>query len=144
MCLTTLISAATVHGYLKGCEDVTHSIISEPAEAADQNCDRDAFEGIKVDRGTVRDRGGIGFKNDFAGQSPDRGRAWRDKCAPKPRDSRVARHDIDWPASDFGKLAPPDLTAGRKRTHEEPAARRHDDRSPQASGSSGGCSSYAV
>jgi hypothetical protein len=34
-----LISAGTVHRHLKGGADVAHSIIGEPAEAADQDCD---------------------------------------------------------------------------------------------------------
>lgn len=44
----------------------------------------------------------------------------------------------------LGHLGPPELTAGRKRTQLVPATRRHDAKSPQASGSSGGCSSYAL
>jgi hypothetical protein len=45
---------------------VAHSIIGEPAEAADQDSDRDTFQGVEVDSGTAGDRVGIGFENDLA------------------------------------------------------------------------------
>lgn len=125
----------------KGCADGAHLGVGKPAKPADQYCDRDTFDGVEVHRRTAGDRVGTGFKHNLAGKSPDSRGARCDECTSKPRDRRVTRQHNDWAPADLGHLTPPHLPACRKRTHEAPAARRHEARSPHSSGSSTGCSS---
>src|SRR5271155_2925644 len=80
------------------------------------------------------DRGGTGFQNNLASESPDGRGARCDKYVSKPGDCRVTRQHNHWTSADLGHLAPPHLPACGKRTHEALAAGRHDARSPHSSG----------
>jgi hypothetical protein len=59
-------SARAVHRHLEGSANVTHPIVGEPTEATDQDCNRDTFHGVKIDRRTAGDRVDIGVKKHFA------------------------------------------------------------------------------
>jgi len=134
-------SASAVDSDLKGRADFAHPGVGKPAKSADQDYDRDAFDRVQVNRRTARDRVEIRLEDNLAGESPDGRRAWRDEGTSKSRDRGITRQDNNRAAADLGQLAPPHLTASRQRTHDAPAARRHDAKSPHSSGSSTGCSS---
>src|SRR5205823_126671 len=85
-----------------------------------------------------------GLEQHFARDAADGGRAGPYQRATKPRDRSVPRQHDDRPASDLGKLTPPDLTSGRQRRQEAPAASRNDARSPHSSAASSGYRSYAA
>ena len=63
--------------------------------------------------------------------------------ASQARNRRITREHDDRSPADVGQLAPPHLSpcGKRARAHDAAAASRNDARSPQASGSSSGCSS---
>jgi hypothetical protein len=134
-------SSGAVHRHLEGRTNGAHPGVGKSAKPADQDRDRHTFDRVQVHGRTARDRVGIGLKNNLAGETPDCRRARCNQCAPKPRDRCVTRQHDDRAPTDLGHFTPPDLPACRKSTHEAPAARRHDARSPHSSGSSAGCTS---
>ncbi len=139
-------SAVAVHGYVEGDADLTHPFIAEPAETLNEGRDRDALYRVEVYRRPPRNWIVTRLHHDLAGKTPDRRRAGRDERSPQPRNGRVTRQHDDRPPTDLRQLAPPHLSARRKsaRAHDSAAASRNDARSPQASGSVSGCSSYAA
>ena len=124
--------------------DLPHPVIGQPAEAFDEDCDRDRLDRVEVDGRAKRHGVLAGFEEDLAREASDGGRARRDQCPTVTRDHDITRQDDDRPAADLGRLAPPHLPACGQVGHEAATARRKDARSPHWSGSSSGCTSYAA
>jgi hypothetical protein len=134
----------TVHRDFERQAHLSHPIVTEPAQPLDQHGDRDALDGVHIDSRPLRDRVVTWFENDLAGQSTHRRCTWGDEHSTKPGYSGVPRQHNHWTATDLRWLTPPDLTPGGKGRHDAAAASRKDARSPHASGSLSGCSSYAA
>jgi hypothetical protein len=131
------------HGDLKGCADLSHPVVAEPAEAFDQNCDRNALDGIEVDGRGQGDRVITRLEYDLARDPADGGSARSDQRAAESRNRGVARKNDDRPTPSLAELAPPHLAPCGQSGHDAPAAARNDARSPHSSTSSSGCASYA-
>lgn len=84
------------------------------------------------------------FQDDLAGQAADGCRAGGDQRPSQARNRGIARQDNDGATPDLGQFAPPQFAAPGSAPHEEAAAARNESRSPQSSGSSIGCASYAA
>ena len=118
-----------------------HTLAAKSAEALDERPDRNALDGVEVDDRDERDRVVRGFEEDLGWDVADRGCAWPDKGAPQTWDRSISGEYDHRPAPDPWKLAPPQVTSRRKRSHDAPAAARNDARSPHSSASSSGCAS---
>ena len=134
-------SARAVDRHCEGCADLSYSGIGQSTQTVDKYSDRNAFDGVKIDRRALRDRIIGGLQHDITGQSTNGRRAGCDQCPTKARDGRISGEHNDGPTTSLGELAPPHLAAGRQRSHVAAAARRNASRFPQSSGSSIGCSS---
>lgn len=132
------MSVGAVDRDCKGRADVPHPGFGQPANAVNENCDRDALDRVQVDRRTLRDWIGTGFEDDLAGKPANSCRARRNKRASKTRDRCIPRQHDDGAPTDLSYFAPPDFPAGRGCDHEAATARRNDARSPHSSGSSEG------
>lgn len=135
-----------VHGNVERCADLTHPVVAEPSETLHEGRERDTLDRVEVYRGPPRDWIITRLHDNLAGETPNVGRTGSDQGASQPRNGRVTREHDNWPPADIRQLAPPHLSPCGKRahTHDAAAASRNDARSPQASVSSSGCSSYTA
>jgi hypothetical protein len=70
-------------------------LVGESPDPLGEGADRDAFNRIEIDRRQLGNRIGIGFEDDFAGESSDPGGARSDQSPSKTRYCRVAAEDDD-------------------------------------------------
>src|SRR5262249_59205411 len=122
--------------------NLTHAVVAEPAEAADEGGDGYVLDRVEIHGRSLRNRILVRLESHFTGNAADRSRARPHNGPPETWDRSVPRKDDDRAASYRGKLAPPDLSASRKRRHDLRAASLNDARSPHSSGVSSGTSSY--
>lgn len=139
-------SAGTFNRHLEGGAHLSHSLVTQPPESLHEHGDRNALERVEIDCAALRHRVIASFEDDLARQTAYRRRTRRDKGAAQPWDGSVAREHHDGAPTDLRQLAPPQLAPrGKWAVSQDPAAAtRNESRSPHASGSPSGCSSYAA
>ena len=131
-------------GDLERGTDLTHPRVAESAQALDKRPERHALDRVEVDDRRKWDRVVAWLEQYLTRKPADCGRAWPDQCAMQPRNRRVTGKHHDRAAPDLRELAPPNLTSGRKRSHDAPAAARNESSWPHSSLEPGGCVSYAA
>jgi hypothetical protein len=83
--LTPFPSVGAIDRYAERCADLSHAAIAQSTKTINEDSHRHAFNGVKIDRRTSRDRIVGGFQNDLTVQPSDRGRARRHQRTPKSR-----------------------------------------------------------
>ena len=133
--------SGAVNRNLKRGADLAHAFHAEDPYPFDEHGDRNALDRIQIDRASSRNRIVAGFEDDLTRQTSNRRCARSNQGPSQSRDCDVTRQHHDRSASNFGKLAPPDLPS--PGGHVAAAAERNDARSPHSSGSSRGCFPYS-
>ena len=111
-------SVVAVDGDFERFADFTHAVAAESAEALDERSDRNALDRIEIDDRGKRDWVSRRLEENLGRDAADRGRARSDQSTPQTWDRRVSREYDHRSASDLWKLAPPDITARRERSHD--------------------------
>ena len=132
------IELSAVDRDLECLADLSHPDAAQSADPLDQHGGRHRLGRVQIDGTAATDRIVTGVENDLARQTSDRGRTRCNDRTTEPRDGNVTRQDHDWSSTDLRRFAPPQLTAGRRRTHVADAALRNEARSPQSSSPSMG------
>ncbi len=135
------ISTGAIHCDLEGSAHFAHPCLAEPPEAFDDYGDRDALNGVEIDRASSWDWIVLWLQYDLAEQIADRRRARSNEGSAKPWNGSITRQDDNWSTTDVWKLAPPHFPSGWKGRHDAAAESRNEARSPHSSGSSSGCCS---
>ncbi len=102
----------TCHSNRESAADLTHSLITESAEAFYKRSDRHALNRIEIDDGPPWDRIVTRIEQHLARYSTDRGCAWPDQSASKSWNRSISGEHYDRATSGLWNLTPPDLSAG--------------------------------
>jgi hypothetical protein len=101
------ISTGAIHCNVERGAHFVHPCATEPTEAVHEYRNRDALNGVEIQRASPWNRIFLGLEHDFAEETADHRCARCDEGSAKPRDGNVTGEDDDRPTTDIRKLAPP-------------------------------------